>query len=135
MNKINPLYLLALFAFAALVLVVQTNALEDRISRQAQENAATQKLGKKIMALKSDWKESAASAKKIDAVLGLRELSARVTSRERKGGVYKVVLSELNAREVDTLFAKLLNETLSVKSIDLVRNGDRNVSVTWEFSL
>lgn len=135
MNKINPLYLLGLFSFAALVLIIQGGILEERIAQQAQENAATQKLGKQIAALKTDWKDSAASVKKIDAVLGLRELSTKVSSRERKRGVYKVVLSELDAREVDTLFAKVLNETVSVKSVNLVSNGDRNVSVTWEFNL
>lgn len=135
MSKFNPLYVFAFFAVAALLLIARSAGLESSISEQAQKNASTQRLGKQIAALKADWKDSTVARKKIDAVLGLRSLGARVKSRERSGGTYKVVMTDLNARELDTLFSKMLNETVSVKSMKWQRNGDQNVSVTWEFEL
>lgn len=135
MNKFNPLYVFAFFAVVALLLIARSAGLESSISEQAQKNASTQRLGKQIAALKADWKDSTVARKKIDAVLGLRSLGARVKSRERSGGTYKVVMTDLNARELDTLFSKMLNETVSVKSMKWQRNGDQNVSVTWEFEL
>lgn len=115
MSKINPLYVFAFFSFMAVVMMFQSGSLERKISQKAQQNAATQQLGKKIASMKNEWKDSKTALKKIDAVLNLKSLGAKVKSRERQGGSYKVVLAELNAREVDSLFAKLLNETVNVK--------------------
>jgi hypothetical protein len=135
MSKINPLYILGFFLFMALLMIYQNSAMEKKIALKAQENAATQMLGKKVAALKSQWKDPKAAQKRVDAVLGLRQLKSKVTKRQKKARVYYVTVSELSARELDTLSAKLLNETVIVKSLKLTRNGDRNVTAEWEFAL
>lgn len=135
MNKINPLYIFGFFAFMALLMMYQSGRMENKISAKAQENAAAQILGKKIAALKSQWKDPEVAQKKIDAVMGLRQLKPKVETREKKGGIYHVVVNEISSSELDTMTAKILNETISVKSVKLTRNGDRNVTADWEFIL
>lgn len=135
MNKINPLYIFGFFAFMALLMIYQGGRMENKISAKAQENAAVQVLGKKIAALKSQWKDPDVAQKKIDAVLGLSQLKRKIAKREKKGGIYSVVVNEISSSELDTMTAKILNETISVKSLKLTRNGDRNVTAEWEFML
>ena len=135
MNKINPLYIFAFFTLMAVFMIYENHRMEQKISAKAQANAATQMLGEKVASLKSRWKDPEAARKKIDKVLGLRMLASKVTVRERKRGIYKVVVSELKAREVDTLVTKMLNETLTVKTLKIVRNADKNATVAWEFVL
>ena len=135
MNKINPFYILGFFVLMALLMMYENHHMEQKISAKAQANAATQILGKKVASLKSRWKNPKQAQKKIDAVLGLKQFSSKVRKRVKKSGVYKIEVAELNAREVDTLVTKLLNETVSVKSLKIVRNGDKNVTVDWEFAL
>lgn len=135
MNKINPLYVFGFFAFMALVMIVQSVRLEGKIAAKAQENAATQALGKRVASLKGQWKDPQEAQKKIDSVLGLKMLAPKVQTREKKGGTYKVVLQELSASEIDKMSGKLLNETVRVKSLKLSRNGDMNVTAEWEFEL
>jgi len=135
MNKINPLYVLGFFVFMALLMIMQSVKLENKISEKAQANAAMQTVGKKLASLKEQWQDPKAAQKKIDAVLGMKRLASNVKTREKKGGVYSVVVAGLSAGEIDTLSAKLLNETLNVKSLKLTRNGDKNVTAAWEFEL
>ena len=135
MNKINPLYALGFFVFMAVLMMIQGVRLEGKIAKKAQENAATQMLGKRVASLKKEWKDPQEAQKKIDSVLGLKLLAPKVRTREKKGGIYKVVLEELSANELDKMSAKLLNETLRVKSLKLTRNGDKNVTAAWEFEL
>lgn len=135
MNKINPLYTLGFFVLMAVVMIYQNSAMEEKISEQAQANAETELLGKQIAALKSQWKDSGAATRKIDAVLAQRAIAPKITSRTKKGGEYHVQVSELNAKALNTLTAKLLNESVPVKSVKMVRNGDKNVTVDLEFAL
>lgn len=135
MNKFNPLYILGFFVFMAMLMMYQSARMESRISVKAQENAATQMVGKRVAALKSQWKDAQAAQKKIDAVFGLSQIKSKVTSREKRAGVYHIVVSEISGRDVDTITSKLLNETISVKSLKFTRNGDRNVTVDMEFAL
>lgn len=135
MNKINPLYIFGFFTMAALLMVYRSSALEADIAAQAQANAAMQAEGKMLAALKAQWKDPQAAQKKIDAVLGLRQLKNKVGTREKKAGVYTVELKALSARQLNTMSGKLLNEAVSVKSLKLTRNGDKNVTAVWEFEL
>lgn len=135
MNKINPLYTLGFFMLMALIMIYQSSAMDGKISDQAKKNAETELLGKKIMALKSRWKDSAEAQRKIDAVLAHRTLAPSVTKRSKKSGIYHVQLSELNGKALNRVSAKLLNETVPLKSIKMVRNGDKNVTVDMEFAL
>ncbi len=135
MNKINPLYIFAFFTLMAVFMIYENHRMEQKISARAQANAATQMLGEKVASLKSRWKDPGSARKKIDKVLGLGMFASKVKVRERKRGVYKVVVSELKAREVDTLVTKMLNETLTVKTLKIIRNADKNATVAWEFAL
>ena len=135
MNKINPLYILGFFVLMAVLMMYENHRMEQKISAKAQQNAATQLLGKKVASLKARWKDPKAAQRKIDAVLGVKPFESKVTKRQKKNGTYKVRVAELDARAVDTLVTKLLNETVSVKSMKIVRNGDKNVTVDWEFVL
>lgn len=135
MNKINPLYIFGFFAMAAVLMVYRSSAIEADIAAQAQTNAGMQIEGKKLAALKAQWKDPQAAQKKIDAVLGLRQLKNKVDTREKKAGVYTVELKALSAQQLNMMSGKLLNEAISVKALKLTRNGDNNVTAMWEFEL
>ena len=135
MNKINPLYLLGIFIAVALLMMYESWAMEKKISRKAQENAQTEMLGKKVASLKTRWKDPKKARSRIDAVLNMRPFASKAGERRYKSGVYKVTVKELSAQELDRLSAKLLNETVPFKRLEMLRNGDRNVTVTMEFAL
>lgn len=135
MNKINPLYIFAFFGFMAILMIFEGMKLEGKIAEQAQTNIQKQALGEKLQSLRQQWNDAQAAQKKIDAVLGLKQLADRVKTREKKADIYKVVVENLDAGEIDTLTAKLLNEAITVKTLSLTRNGDKNVTAAWEFAL
>ncbi len=135
MNKIHPLYILGFFVLMVFFMVYESARTEEKISLKAQENARTQLLGKKIASLKERWKDPAKARKKIDAILAAKPFAAKVRRREKKQGLYKIRIVELDARSLDRLTGKVLNETLTLKSMKMVRNGDKNVTVDLEFVL
>lgn len=135
MNKINPLYTFAFFAIMALFMIFQSSGMDRKITEQAQQNAETELLGKQMGTLKARWKNTAEATRKIDSILTQKKIAGHVKSKVKKQNVYTVRVSELSGTQLDWLSAKILNETLPVKSITMVRNDDKNVTVDLEFAL
>ena len=135
MNKINPLYLLLFFALVALFMIYQTKRLESKTAVAVQHNTTLEKTGKQVHVLKEQWKDTKASQKRIDAILNQHQFKQKVVKKEKKKGVLHVQLDALSAAELDKLINKLFNESVSVKKVRMIRNADKNVTVSLEFNL
>lgn len=136
MNKINPLYLLGAFTFLLLLLGIQSIRMEDRAAELARENVALVAQAKRIDALKKRWKDPKTAKAQFERILNLRKLAAATTLREkRKGNVYHVELSALNAVDLDLFTAKVMTGAFKIKSVAMTRNADKNVSTVMEIDL
>ncbi|RLA71543.1 MAG: hypothetical protein DRG24_05285 [Epsilonproteobacteria bacterium] len=135
MNKINPLYLLLFFALVALFMVYQTKHLESKTAIAIQHNTTLEKTGKRVHILKEQWKDDKASQKRIDSILNQHQFKRKVVKKEKKKGVLHVQLDALSAAELDKLINKFFNESVSLKKVRMIRNADKNVTVSLEFNL
>ncbi len=135
MNKINPLYLLLIFASIALFMVYQTAHIENKTAHMIQSNTVLEQTGRHVKVLKDHWKNPKESQKRIDAILGKPAFKQKLRKKEQKKGTYYVQLDALTAIELDKLTNKFFNESVSIKKMTMIRNGDKNVTLSLEFSL
>lgn len=135
MNKIHPLYLLALSLFIAVAVAVADARQERKCLRLQAENQEIEATGKTLMRLKDAWKDPKRDRSDIDTILNLREVQSHVKSKVLERGVYRVEVTELGRKELDKMLGKLFNETVRIKKIELQRNSDTNVSAIMEFAL
>ena len=135
MNKINPLYLLLIFTSVALFMVYQTANVENKTAHAIRSNTVLEQTGKHVKVLKDHWKDPKESQKRIDAILNKHAFKQKVSKKEQKKGTYYVQLDALTATELDKLTNKFFNESVSIKKMTMIRNGDKNVTVSLEFSL
>jgi len=135
MNKINPLYFLLFFTLVALFMVYQTKRVESETATAIQHNTTLEKTGKHVHMLKERWKDSKASLKRINAILNQHQFKQKIVKKEKKKGIFYVQLDALSAAELDKLTNKLLNESVTLKKMSMIRNADKNVTVSLEFSL
>lgn len=135
MNKIHPLYLLALSLFIAVAVAVADARQERKCLRLQAENQQIEATGKTLMRLKDAWKDPKRDRSDIDTILNLREVQSHVKSKVLERGVYRVEVTELGRKELDKMLGKLFNETVRIKKIELQRNSDTNVSAIMEFAL
>ena len=132
MNKINPLYMLAFFALVSIVMMIKTASLQDEIIRTSQDNAHLEIQGQYISILKSKWKDSKKSKQRLERILSHSSIKGNVVSKNFKKGLYKVELTNLDVRSLDSFVNKLLGETLEIKSLQINRISDKNASVVVE---
>jgi len=135
MNNINPLYLLLFFTSVALFMIYQTSNMEKKTAYVIQQNTTLEKSGQYVKTLKDRWKNPKESQKRIDAVLALREFKAKVTQKSYKKGIYHIELKELSSLQLDKFNNKILNESVSIKKMSLLRNADKTVTLIMEFIL
>jgi len=133
--KMHPLYGLGLALFLAVVAAVSDFRLERECFRLQHLNLETEATGKTLSQLKAAWKDSKRDRSDIDAVLNQRDVKAHIKSKTADRGVYRIEATELGPKELDTMLGKLLNESVSIKKLELQRNGDTNVSAVMEFTL
>lgn len=135
MNKIDPLYILGFFVLMTLMMAYQGSSMERKAATQASINAKTEQMAKRFTALKERWKDRKKSQERIERVLGLRALSKHIIKKEKKQGKYRIEMAPLNASQINMLVSKIFNSEVRIKSVDLMRNGDKSVSAVMEFSL
>jgi hypothetical protein len=136
MNRFNNLHLLGVVFLLALAMLYLTVRTEGRIADAATENSKSEQLGKKIMQMKKTWDDAPAQTqRRIDRLLAGPVFKPYVAQKEKVRDVYRVKLRSVPAGHLDQLTTKLLNDTVPVKQLQIVRNSDKNVSMTVEFSL
>ncbi len=135
MNKINPLYLFLFFAFVALFMAYQSSQTELKTAYAAQKNSQLERTGKQIMSLKDQWNNPQKAQKRIDSIISQRAFAKKITKKEHKKGKYRIEFKGLGAAQLDNLTTKLLNESLIINSLKIVRNNKKELIVVMEFAL
>ncbi len=132
MNKINPLYLLGAFSFVAILMIVMSSKIQTNIIEASQQSAVLEVDGKYILGLKDKWKNTKLAKKRIDRILSHSSIKSHVDASSMSKGVYKIELSNMDVRSLDSFVNKMLNETVELKSLQIDRMSDKNASVVME---
>ena len=132
MNKINPLYVLAFFAFMAILMIVKSTSIQENIIEVAQKNALLESDGKYVSGLKSKWKDSKKSKKRVERVLFHSAFKDNIVSKNLTRGIYKIHLENLSVRTLDSFVNKMLGESVEIRSLQIDRMSDKNASLVME---
>ncbi len=135
MNKINPLYILLFFVFFAVIMAWMTSQKREQEQELLHEISLMRQEGEYIGALKSRWKDDAKDLQKLERI------TKRITAKgddikvKKEKGIYRLDMPMLAGSQVEKFVNDVLNETINLESLELVRTGDNNISLTLECQL
>ncbi len=135
MNKINPIYILGFFVLVLIIVIFQNFSIKNKILETTQQVSSIKQNGQVIASLKKHWKNPAQSQKSIDAILNHRDFKANVVKLKKKASSYKISLHNLDAKKLDKLVGKILNEYVILKKITIDRIAENNISMKMEIEL
>jgi len=135
MNKINPLYFVLLLLILLFFVVYKNYKIQDKISNSVQAITIFEQKADYISKLKKHWRDKKVIKRKVNSILKSPQLKGIKIDKEEKRNSIKISANELNAKKTRALFAKFFNAPLIIKSFDVKRYSDTNVSVSLEIGL
>ena len=135
MNKINPLYLLGAFVFAAVIIIYKTVSLETKIQNLRSANTHAKSYAKEIASLKEGWKERSKMLSRINKLLSHSAYAKSVTKKERRKNIFYIETKPLEKRALDTFVNKFLNERIAIKKLTIERKNANSASIKLECAL
>ena len=135
MNKINPLYMLLFFLFAAVIVIYKTTTLEQKIETQKRANTVAKSYARQIRTLKSQWKDSKKMLSRIGKIVSAPNYAKFITKKEKKRKSFFIEAKGMDKRTLDSFVNKLLNEAIAIKKLRIVREDAHKASLFAECAL
>lgn len=135
MNKINPLYILLFFVFFAVIMAWMTSQKREQEQELLHEISLMRQEGEYIGALKSRWKDDAKDLQKLERTTKRIRAKGDDIKVKKEKGMYRLDMPVLTGSQAEKLVNDVLNETINLESLELIRTGDNNISLTLECQL
>jgi hypothetical protein len=135
MNKINPLYILLFFVFFAVIMAWMTSQKREQEQELLHEISLMRQEGEYIGALKSRWKDDAKDLQKLERITKRIRAKGDDIKVKKEKGMYRLNMPVLTGSQAEKFVNDVLNETINLESLELVRTGDNNISLTLECQL
>jgi hypothetical protein len=91
--------------------------------------------GEYIGALKSRWKDDAKDLQKLERITKRIRAKGDDIKVKKEKGMYRLNMPVLTGSQAEKFVNDVLNETINLESLELVRTGDNNISLTLECQL
>lgn len=128
MNKINPLIVIAILALVLIILIYEDNKISKQIDELNKELATLEAENSEIARKSSIWKDEKKDKQTIENLLSSNELSNAKVHKNIIKNIYKFEIEMLDEKGSDFVTNKILNSTLKLKSIELSRIEENNLS-------
>lgn len=133
MNKINPAFILIFFVVILLFALIKTDSLKKDILENQVTLSNVLAKAKEIGELKKRW-DSKNDQRKVDSILSQPHLSGKFETKKSQDR-YIITANNLDKDAIDQAMKSFLNEPLKIKSFELDRVGDNNISFRLEIEL
>jgi biopolymer transport protein ExbB/TolQ len=132
MNKINPLYLIALFlVFLGLSLYKLSQAKSE--FKEAQESFnSNYELAHDLQALRSVYEQKEQQQRALDLLLQHATLKEANMQKEQKKSSWHVSSSSINQKALDFFLGKVLNASYPIKSYVIEKIDDEKAKIDME---
>jgi len=129
MNKINPLYIVALLLFLLIIVVYKNSSMQEKMQYQQTMNKQTLQEAKELASLKKAFKSEGRNRAMFESILNHPHLKKFNVEKDVAKGRYEIKYENLNKQAFDALSSKLFNSTLKIDSFTFNRLNDNNISV------
>lgn len=135
-NKINPLYILLLLLFIAIVTLYKTEDMESIVEKRSIEVMEFEKEAREIRNLKDSWDDTKKSKKILDSLLASSQLRKfQPTRAQIANNKERIEIADIDHRSIDFVVNKILNSTLKIEHLEITRENEHNMSVIAEIEL
>jgi len=124
MNRVNPLYLLAITVVVILFLLFKITSLREELRENKEDYFAKQKVAVALSSLKN------LSASKASLIRYLSHAKGFTFTQTQKG--ISLHAKALNKKELDRIMAKILNSAYWIKSMKIVKIDNQKASLDME---
>lgn len=131
MSRINPLYLLALFAIMLLLSLTTLQRAKKEQSQLQVSLTTTQKLALQIQAIKSVYSKEE-QQKGVDALLKNPQLKGASLQKEQKTSLWHISSASLSEKELEFFLGKILNANYPLKSLKIERLDSQKARLDLE---
>ena len=129
MNRLNPLYIVALLLTLLLMLLWQNHKIRQSIDMRQKEIYRLQEQGQKLTALKNYWGEEKQKARVEQFIQFAKKYVAK---KEPHGTSITIRLDNLKSRNSDRVASKLLNSFIIIKNLSIKRKDKEEISMETE---
>lgn len=133
--KVNPLYILLLLLAVFSVVFYKANQAEERFTESGRFIFQLEKKANTISELRNSWQNPADSRKKIDSILRHPFMGKSEINRRTRQNKEEITIKKVNKQALDMLSGKILNETLKITKLSIVREDKNTVTVQMEIEL
>lgn len=135
MNKINPLYIIALLLFLLLLLVYKNSTMQTKLQTVEINNKNSLKEAKEIASLKRSFKSENRNKTALNSILNHPQLKRYNAQKEVSKSRMSIKLENIDKKAFDTLSSKIFNSTLKIDSFIFERINENNITVEAEVRL
>lgn len=135
MKQINPLYLSAFLGFVFLLVMFKLTSAQADQELLTSELQKTQRMGKRIEALKKSWGDSSQSKRMLLRLVKSGPLRNSGLVHEAKASVFSISSNSLNTKALDYLLNKVLNESYRIKNMRIQYVDTEHVTLNMEIAL
>jgi len=135
MNKINPLYIIALLLFLLLLLVYKNSSMQTKLQTVEINNKNSLKEAKEIASLKRAFKSENRNKTALNSILNHPQLKKYNSQKEVSNSRMSITLENIDKKAFDTLSSKIFNSTLKIDSFMFERVSENNITVKAEVLL
>ncbi len=121
MNKINPLYILALCFSIAIYSILNLKTTNEQLETIKDQNNKYLILATKYNSLNKAWGDSRDIQKVCEKILKVSRIkSSKIT---KNGLTMKISIEELTKKQLDMFINKILNETITIIRFSFTKNS------------
>jgi len=132
MNRINPLYVVALLALLLLVVIYQHQKLERTITQKEHQLLLLQNKAKEIATLRRYWGDSKIQKRRVASLLNSPLLKRFIKNVERGNSRLKLFLHNVDAKSADQIMDKLLNSFVKVHLLKITKQDKTKIAMEVE---
>ncbi len=130
MNRINPIYALALLLIIILMLVYKLDSSKNELKDNILTYEATQKVAVKLSALKDTYANKTKTKKALKSILNNALLKSLDTKFKKTS--LSISAKSINAKTLNFLMSKIINGSFIISSMKISRISDTNVELKME---
>ena len=122
MNRINPLYLIALTVTILFISLYSLNNEKTTFIEKKEELKLIQEKSKDYKSYKESWNNEAFVDKTIDNILKSRQFSNQKVLRAKTKNSLKIKIESTNPNILNIFLNKILNKKLTIKKLEIEKS-------------
>lgn len=123
MNRLNPLYIIALVVVVYVVSLIQVNEIENKFLQKYHQSEVLLSHIEDVVFYRQNWFNKKATLEKIEKLLNCPNLRKEKILKVNKGNKLLLTIESKNSKKLGLFLKKLLNEKFILNKVQLRQNS------------